>query len=236
MDHGWPAGYKNVNNRKVKMKFLGEPRSGSFAGTTSSRNRFGQYVRNRSIPVNPSSVPQSQVRARLSNNAAAWRALTDTQREGWSSLGASITRTDSLGQVYTLTGFQAYCLINNNNLAAGNAIVSAAPALTDPGTLLTATMTLTSATMSLAFTATPLAANVRVFCFASPQRSAGRFFEGDYRLISVSAAAQTSPFSFFTAYTARLGTPVTGNKIFFSFQLYQLGFQGPPLQVGQVVA
>jgi hypothetical protein len=218
------------------MKFLGEPRSGSYAGQTSSRNRFGQYVRNRSVPVNPNSVPQGNVRARLSNNAAAWRALTDVQREGWISLGLSITRTDSLGQTYNLTGFQAYCLINNNNLAAGNAITSAAPAIVDPGTLLTATVTLTAAAFSIAYTATPLATGVRLFAFASPQRSAGRYFEGDYRLIAVSTAAQASPLVLTTAYAARLGTPVVGNKVFISLALYQTGFQGPPLLVAQVVA
>src|SRR5438876_229394 len=66
-----------------RMKFLGEPRSGSLAGQTSSRNRFGQYVRSRATPVNPNSVAQAAVRARQSNNAAAWRTITDTQRAGW---------------------------------------------------------------------------------------------------------------------------------------------------------
>jgi hypothetical protein len=218
------------------MKFLGEPRSGSFAGETSSRNRFGQYVRNRSVPVNPNSTSQSTVRARLSNNAAAWRVLTDLQRAGWASLGLDISRTDSLGQTYTLTGFQAYCLVNNNNLAAGNAITAAAPLLVDPGTLLTVTMTATSAALSIAYTTTPLAAGVRLFASASPQRSAGRSFEGDYRLIAVSAAAAASPLNIFTPYSARLGTPVTGMKIFFSLSLYQGGFQGPPFLVAAVVA
>jgi hypothetical protein len=158
------------------------------------------------------------------------------QRAGWASLGLDITRNDSLGQSYTLTGFQAYCLVNNNNLAAGNAVVAAAPLLVDPGTLLTVTPTVTSAAMSIAYTTTPLAAGVRLFSFASPQRSAGRSFEGDYRLIAVSAAAAASPAVLFTAYSARLGTPVTGMKIFFSFVLYQAGFQGPPLLTSAVVA
>lgn len=218
------------------MKFLGEPRSGSFAGQTSSRNRFGQYVRNRSTPVNPDSTFQSAVRARLSNNAAAWRGLTDTQRAGWESLGAGISRTDSLGQSYTLNGFEAYCLVNNNNAAAGNALVSTAPAIVDPGTLATATVTLTNAAFSVAYTATPLAAGVRLFAYASPQRSAGRSFENDYRLIAVSAAAAASPANIFAAYQTRLGTPVTGNKVFLSLVLYQSGFLGAPLLTASVVA
>jgi len=218
------------------MKFLGEPRSGSYAGVTSSRNRFGQYVRNRSTPVNPASTFQGTVRARLGNNAQDWRSLTDVQRAGWESLGAVISRTDSLGQSYTLNGFEAYCLVNNNNAAAGNALVSSPPALSDPGTLLTATVTLTAAAFSIAYTATPLDTGVRLFAYASPQRSAGRAFENDYRLIQVSAAAAASPANIFTAYQARMGTPVVGNKVFISLVLYLAGFVGAPLQTAAVVA
>ena len=108
-------------------------------------------------------------------------------------VGATITRTDSLGQAYTLNGFACYCMVNNNNLAAGNAIVSAAPTLVTPAAPLTAVITLTAAALSIAYTATPLPAGNRMFAYASPQRSAGRSFEGDFRLISVSAAAAASP-------------------------------------------
>lgn len=172
----------------------------------------------------------------MATNAAGWRALTDVQREGWVSLGLSMSRTDALGQTYTLTGFAAYCSINNNNVAAGNAIVSAAPALTTPPGLLTVTITLTAAAVSIAYTATPLATNDRLFSFCSPQRSAGRTFESDYRLIAVSAAAAASPAVLTTAYAARLGTPVVGNKVFFNFQVYRAGFLTQPFLVAQVVA
>ncbi len=218
------------------MKFLAEPRSGSFAGQTSSRNRFGQYVRTRATPVNPGSSFQGTVRARMASNAAAWRTLTDVQRAGWTSLGESMSRTDSLGQTYNLTGFDAYCSVNNNKLAAGDATVSAAPALVTPSPVVTATVTLTNAAFSIAYTATPLAAGVRLFSFCSPQRSAGRNFEADFRLIQVSAAAAASPANVFTAYSARLGTPVTGNRIFMSLVSYNGGFLSGPLLLSQVVA
>src|SRR5215831_537288 len=218
------------------MKFLGEPRSGPLAGQTNSRNRFGQYVRSRAVPVNPNSTFQAAVRSRLALNAAAWRALTDVQRAGWTSLGLQMVRTDSLGQSYNLTGFAAYCSVNNNNLAAGNAVVSTAPTFLTPSGLLTATPTLTSAAFSIAYTATPLGAGIRLFAYCSPQRAAGRAFEADYRLIAVSAAAAASPLVIFTAYQSRLGTPVTGNRIFMSFTLYNSGFESPPLLVNQIVA
>ena len=218
------------------MKILDVPRSGSYQAITSSRNRFGQYIRTRATPVNPATAAQGLVRARLSANAAAWRALTAIQQAGWASLGDSMTRTDSLGQQYTLTGANAYSSVNNLNVAAGNAVVSDAPSLVTPSALLTATITLTAAAFSVAYTATPLPAGTRLMTFVSPQRSAGRRFEGDFRLLAVSAAAAASPANIFAAYQAKFGTPIVGNRIFLSLVVYAAGFQSGPLVTSAVVA
>lgn len=218
------------------MKILDSPRSGSYQGITSSRNRFGQYVRSRATPVNPRSTQQGVVRARMASNAAAWRAITAAQRAGWTDLGASMSRTDSLGQSYTLNGFAAYCSVNNNLSAMGNATVSDAPALVTPVNLATVTITLTAAAVSIAYTATPLAAGSRLFTYCSPQRSAGRSFESDMRLLAVSAAAAASPAVLTTAYTAKFGIPIVGNRVFFTFVTVTGGFQSGPYTVSQVVA
>lgn len=215
---------------------LDVPQSGSQAGTTSSRNRFGQYKRTRAIPVNPNTTQQGVVRARMSTNAAAWRALTDNQRAGWRDLGLMMSRNDALGSSYTLTGFLAFCSINNNNLAAGNAVVADAPAVATPATPVTAVITLTAAAFSIAYTVTPLAAGARLFTFVSPQRSAGRNFEGDYRLVAVSAAAAASPANVFAAFSAKFGVPIVGNRVFLSLQTYLAGFMSGPLVTSQVVA
>ena len=171
----------------------------------------------------------------MSVNAAAWRTLTQVQREGWHSLGQQITRTDPLGQSYTLTGFQAYCSVNNNNLAAGNAVVADAPAITTPSAPATVTITLTAAALSVAYTPTPLGAGERLFSYVSKPRSAGRAFEGDLRLLAVSAAAAASPADLYSAYTARFGVPIVGQRVFFSFHKYSGGFLSGPLSTSQVV-
>lgn len=218
------------------MKLLSYPSSGSVQNLTYSRNRFGQYVRGRAIPVNPGSSFQVAVRTRMSTNASAWRLLTASQRVAWADFGAMITRTDSLGQSYTLNGFMAYCSVNNNRLAAGDAVISDPLIYTEPAALLTLTPTLTSAAFSLAYTTTPLPAGVRAFFYCSPQRTAGRSFEGDTRLITVTAAAAASPANVLAAYTARFGVPVTGNRITIVGQTYLAGVLSQPLLVSQVVA
>jgi hypothetical protein len=187
------------------------------------------------MPVQPRTAYQTSVRARLSGNAAHWRAITALQRAGWGDLGHSMTRVDSLGQVHDLTGFQAYCSINNNNLAAGNAAVTDAPSLVTPDSLLTATLTLTVSAFSVAYTPTPMGAGERVMCFVSLMRSQGVTFQRDLRLLVVSAAAAASPLDIFTAYSSRFGTPVSGRRIFVGLVRYSLGFESGRLVASAVV-
>jgi hypothetical protein len=220
------------------VKILDVPRSGSYQGITSSRNRNGQYVRTRAMPVQPRTASQLSVRAHQSTNAAAWRALTQTQRDGWLSLGLQMTRTDSLGQSYNLTGFQAYCSVNNLLALVGDTLVSAAPALSTPTAMATVTPTAAgggSPAFSIAYTPTPAPAATRVIIRAGPQRSAGRSFESDFRVISITAAAAASPANILAAYQAKFGTPVTGNRIFVSVSLETLGFESLPF-ITSVVA
>lgn len=219
-----------------KMKILDVPQSGSVGGVTSSRNRNGQYRRTRANPVNPASSYQAAVRARMQLNSDAWKALTATQREGWAALGAQYVRYDSLGQAYDLTGFQAYCSVNNNRLQAGDAVLADAPLFAPPAPISTVTPTVTSASFSVAFTPTPLGAGERIFISCSPMRSAGRTFESDFRLITVGGAASTSPSNILAAYQARFGTPVTGSRIFVSVQRYLNGFLSQPIVTSNVVA
>lgn len=218
------------------MKILDVPQSGSVAGTTSSRNRFGQYRRSRAIPVNPNSSYQGTQRARLAAASAAWRALTSAQRAGWNDLASGITRTNSLGQSYNMTGHMCFVSCYNDCAAAGVSTLSDAPAVATPSTPLTATITLTSAAFSIAFTATPLAAGVRMFTYVSLQRSAGRSFENDFRLLQVSAAAAASPINAYAAYVARFGVPVVGNRIFVALRTFQTAFLSGPLITSAVVA
>ena len=218
------------------MKVLTVPSSGSQAGTTASRNRFGQYLRTRATPVNPATAAQGAVRGRMSVNSAAWRALTANQRAGWRDLGLSMVRSDSLGQSYSLQGNQAYNSINNVRVQAGLTPVADAPLLSTPVSLLTVTPTITNAAFSIAYTATPLAAATYLFLFASPQRSAGRDYESDYRLIKVSTAAQASPLVALTEYTAKFGVPITGAKIFLSLVTVTAGFESGAFQTVAIVA
>lgn len=101
---------------------------GSQGGTVFSRNRHGQYTRQRSTPVNPNSARQIASRERFNTLATYWRdTLTQAQRDGWDAYAAGTNWINGVGQVTHLTGMNHFIRSNNFYLIASQAIVTAAP-------------------------------------------------------------------------------------------------------------
>lgn len=208
--------------------------------TTFGHNRVGSYFRNRVMPTNPASTKQALVRGSLGTLASNWRGLTEVQRGDWTGLGLNMIRTDSLGITYDLTGEQAYIAINRNLFTYGGAYVTAAPVYSPPAALLTITPTATAGTptLSVAYTATPLAAGVKLAIFATRQLSAGIYFQprGAYKQVLVTAAAAASPANILSAYTAIFGALVAGKKILLrAVPISSTGVAGVPSQSSLII-
>ena len=130
------------------MKYVPGPSHGQFSGsqgnTTASHNRFGSYLRNRTIPVNPNTAHQQLSRELTGQLASDYRDLTPAQRVGWAALGEQIVRLDGLGQPYTLTGIQAFVMVNRFRLGAGQTVILDAPVLNTESNLLSLSLTATN--------------------------------------------------------------------------------------------
>lgn len=102
--------------------------SGSLGGITASRNRGGQYFRQRVVPTNPASTRQNAVRGFMATAVAAWsNTLTAAERQAWKVYADNTPRTNTLGQELILTGQQAYIASNVIRMQHGSATVTAAP-------------------------------------------------------------------------------------------------------------
>lgn len=104
------------------MKYVGAlvgTMSGSMGGATASRNRGGQYLRQRVVPTNPASTRQTMTRAYLSGAVTAWSATTDAVRTAWATYAANTPTTDSLGNTIYLTGQQAFIAAWTTSMWAG---------------------------------------------------------------------------------------------------------------------
>jgi hypothetical protein len=201
------------------MKILDVPQSGSVAGVTSSRNRFGQYRRTRAIPVNPNTAYQNEVRTNLSLNSLAWRVLSDSDRSAWAAYAEEHPRTDSLGQTIFLTGFQMFVGINNTKRLLGIAPTTLPPAEPEELEITIGAMTCAAGVAEVNITGIVVVNNVLVY--SSPPKSAGVNFNRDYRFIGVlpaKAAAPAADVDITTLFTTKWGgTPPEGGKFFVRF-------------------
>jgi len=110
--------------------------SGSIAGVTHARNRFGNYIRPRTKPVNPRSNRQSTVRNIVKMLTAYWStaAMSDTERGAWATYAAAIPFKNRLGENMYITGFNHFIRSNIARITAGSTLIESGPStLSLPG-------------------------------------------------------------------------------------------------------
>ncbi len=197
------------------------------AGSTSSRNRFGQYVRTRAIPVNPGTSAQSAARSRLSAYAGTWRGLTQQQRDAWDALAATMPRTDSLGQTYYPTGFQVY--VGANTLRDLMSLTPLVEAPAAPSWAENPTTAVAVDAGALNVTHGEINAEYDLLAFASPPRSAGRAYESDFRYLAKATVKTAGDWDLSSAYIAKFGAPPDGVRVHVKTVLVHTasGLRGP---------
>ena len=108
--------------------------SGSVGGVTFSHNRYGRYVRQRVVPVNPSTDRQSAARSKLSDLSKNFNnLLTQAQRTAWNLYGSSVDWSNSLGESIFLSGINHYIRSNSSILQAGGVRVDDGPVIFNTG-------------------------------------------------------------------------------------------------------
>jgi hypothetical protein len=177
--------------------------SGSVGGCTYSRNRSGQYIRSRAVPVNPSSSGQTTVRAALATLVARWAGtLTAAQRTAWENWAANTPQVDSLGNPINITGQNAYIKMNVIRIQTGTSVIDLAPSifanavLTPPGIV---SATGSTDVISVSYTNTDLWATAvggKLCVYVGrPQNPSKVFFAGPYRFAGTVNGAGTPPTS-----------------------------------------
>lgn len=200
------------------MKYIGAPQSGSQANTTASRNKGGQYYRNRATPTQPRSTAQTEHRANFGSLATAWQMLTQLQRDAWNAYAAVHPRTDSLGQVISLSGLQTFIAFNTLLVTVGDAVQFLPPANDDTPISDAPVLTASSnGALDIAFSGVVPAAG-RFAVFLSPPVSAGVSFMRDFRFMEVAVATGGAAATDLVAsYEERFGSllALSGRKVFF---------------------
>lgn len=113
----------------AKVKFGGgiTEMRGKMGGNVFSRNGSCAYVKKLTIPTNPQTIKQLAVRGIFSNISAAWDATNVIARLRWNLEAALIPFTNSVGDVFYLSGkglFQKCC---GNLVNVGESILTDCP-------------------------------------------------------------------------------------------------------------
>src|ERR1035438_2001082 len=94
------------------MKIQDIPQVGKLGLTVTWHGRNGQLRRILTIPKNPRTDRQLEVRDLLLQQARRFDALTDVQQDAWNVAAAGFHSTPSLGQSGPLTGLQLFVRVN----------------------------------------------------------------------------------------------------------------------------
>jgi len=174
--------------------------SGSLAGVTAARNRGGQYLRARTIPVQPGTAPQVAIRGHMSTLSTRWvEDVTQTQRDDWAVYAVNVSVTNRLGDSVQLSGQQHYLRSNVARLLAALDIVDDAPTVFDLGTFTNPTITASAATqvVTIAFDATDEWDNetdsAMLSFISRPQNASINYFKGPYQFLSAAEGVTGTP-------------------------------------------
>ena len=175
--------------------------SGSIAGNTFARNRYGNYVRSRTKPVNPQTARQSFIRAGLAFLTSRWGIdLTANQRTAWNLYASSVAMKNRLGEVIYMTGFNHYIRSNMIRKQIALAIIDDGPTTFEiPAADPTFAITASEATQDISTSyddgmdwASVTGAYMIVYG-GKPQNAQRNFFAGPWKVFGVIAGVDAAP-------------------------------------------
>lgn len=127
----------------IRGAFGGGQIKGSISGNTYQQGPFGTVIRNRTVPVNPSTLRQNSVRTTLGILSNAWAtALSATNRQDWEDYAAATPIPDKFGGTQIVKGRQMFMRANLLHVNITGGAVLAPP--TTPGQAPPPTLSLTA--------------------------------------------------------------------------------------------
>jgi len=190
--------------------------SGSVGGTTYSRNRYGQYMRQRSIPTVSTTTYALAAKARLEAVSMAWQALDTAQKIAWRMYAEQNPVQDSLGVTQILTAHTTYVSLNTRMHLLGNALIADPPITPTPNplTALSLSADIGVGDFDLVFAPTPTGAAEMLYIRGCVIDSPGVAYVQNYlRYLGVSTVAQATPFDPQSIIEARFGTLIVDQTV-----------------------
>jgi hypothetical protein len=210
---------------KVKFSALISEMRNKLNGSVFARNRGGAYLRTKVTPLNPQTAAQVAARSLLASFSQSWRSLTEAQRNAWNSVVDQWSTTDVFGDVVNPSGSTLYTRLNINVfLAGGTALVNPpTPIGADSLPDLLVTADVSDAEILVDSDLGTVPAGHALVIEATPMLSPGiSNAKSKFRVVETVPAAGSFAVDIITAYTAKFGGLVAGQKLFVRAKLIVL--------------
>jgi hypothetical protein len=101
---------------KIRTGSLAGNIRGSVGADTFSQNRYGTYIRKRAIPTVVNTPYTQKIRSAFAACSMMWQALTQEQRNMWSTWADNNPVRDNFGELQKLSGNVAFIKLNTKLL------------------------------------------------------------------------------------------------------------------------
>lgn len=196
---------------KIKFSALVSDLRGKLNGSVFSKNRSGNYIRNKVTPVNPQTAAQSRVRSMFGKISQAWRSLSDAQRASWNNSVQKFAETDIFGDMRNPSGKALFQKLNQNLLLVGQSMLNSCPSPADVGSFSIESVVFNEEQGGLTLTTVSDGSLLTYTVEATPPLSSGQTFaKNSFRRIGVYSSTGDTPIQLLEDYEAKFGT-LSGN-------------------------
>lgn len=210
------------------MKTLETPRTNRIGNLVAYRSPFGQCCRAYCSPHNPQSEPQSRMRAIFGSASSGWGGkLTEAERQRWVVAAQTAPSHPWLGQYSPLSGQQLCTKINSTLGCVGQAPVDEPPGAVvfSPNPVGDLVIDYDAeGGLRLLLSVGP--ATEDIMLFGQAPCSAGRMKHRRVCYLGLLGPATNGQVDITALYTARLGGPSPGQKVFIVTCQQKNGWKG----------
>lgn len=197
---------------KVKYSALVSDMRNKLNGSVLSKNRAGNYIRNKTTPVNPRTASQQANRQLLGSFSSMWGGLTEGQRASWRGAVASFPYTDIFGDRKELDGKSLMIKLNLNLANAGQPPIQTAPSsVAIPVLAIESAGAFDDGQVEFDINSATVPSGFSLLVYATPPVGGGVYFvKNKYRLLG-SFTATGGSVAIGSAYADKFGTPGTSD-------------------------
>jgi hypothetical protein len=187
------------------MKTRKKEERGALGHTVASRNRFGEYIRERVIPYNVSTPARRRVWGIMAALSDLWNRITEEQRDGWYRLAEKVHSRPRLAQSGRLDGRLLFLKLNTVLATCGHPPLIDAPPPPQFGDNPVRGFAISEARRRLRIKLLVSEAPVEeIMVFASPPCAPGKRATTDYAFIGLLPAAEAGESDITELYLAKL--------------------------------